>query len=133
MRTPALLGRLPTSPPHVGVDRSARAAPNHRQTRLVRRLAWRASRGISWTHGILRRSRGLFHTPLGRQARRVRGIFAGLSNTRWADVRCTRRLARSWVPHSSSLLHPPLAHSKIKQAWGWPSKGGHSDMMEVLC
>lgn len=82
MRTPALLGRLPTSPPHVGIDHSARAAPNLRQTRLTRRLVWRASHGISWTHSTLRRARGLFHTRLGRQARRVRGIYAGLSNSR---------------------------------------------------
>ena len=60
------------------------------QARPTPSLSWHASRRISRTRGTLRRSRGLFQTTrqtADRPSRGVRGIYAGLSNTRYAFQR----------------------------------------------
>jgi hypothetical protein len=82
MSTPASLGMILTSTPREGDDRNAWAATGLMQTRLRRHLARRTLRGILWDHGTLRRSRDLFPTTICRPPRRVRGVYAGLSNTR---------------------------------------------------
>ncbi len=82
MGTQALFGPVLPSPPRGRDGDSIRNPAALGQTRLTPSTASRASRRISWTRGTLRRSRGLFHTPSGRRPRRVRGIYAGLSNTR---------------------------------------------------
>ena len=82
MHTQALLGLVRPSPPRGRYGDSIRTAAAVRQTRLTPSTASRASRRIPWTHGTLRRSRGPFRTTLGRPPRRVRGICAGLSNSR---------------------------------------------------
>jgi hypothetical protein len=81
MRTQALLGPVLPSPRGRDGD-SIRTAPAVRQTCLTPSRAARGSRRISWTRGALRRSCAPFQATLGRPPRRVRGIYAGLSNTR---------------------------------------------------
>jgi hypothetical protein len=86
MRSQALLGRGLTSPT---CRHDANSLPPARAIRLVRLTpsrAARGARGISCAGGTLRRSQAHFQPTLGgRPLRRVRGIYAGLSNTRWAS------------------------------------------------
>ena len=83
MRSQALLGAGLTSPTCRPDANSLQPAPAIRLVRLTPSRAARGARRISWTGGTLRRSRAHFQPTLGRSSRRVRGIYAGLSNTRY--------------------------------------------------
>jgi hypothetical protein len=84
MHTPALLGAIRISPPRAGDGRPAWAAPGLRQTRLTRTLAWPSLRRITRTQCALPHLRRARSVVIGRPSRCDGGVYADLSNTRWA-------------------------------------------------
>jgi len=82
MRTQALLGPILESPLRERDADHARSAPPVRPVCLTPSTAWRASHRISWTRGTLRRWRGPAHNH-NRQTASDRGVYAGLSNTKF--------------------------------------------------
>ena len=85
MRSPFFTVTPVPSLPRTRDTATAQSSRRVRQVRLTPSIARRAVRGISCNHGTLRRSRGRFEPQLGRPPCRVHGIYAGLSNKRWAD------------------------------------------------
>ena len=83
MSTQAPIGSILTSTTCRGHLTRERHAQLVGQIRLKPRTGQRAMHTISRAGGTLRRSAGVAHTALGGPTRRVRGDYAGLSNTRF--------------------------------------------------
>jgi len=73
---------VPSLPRGHDMDSSG-TAPVVRQVRLTQSIALGLARPILRARDDLRPSRGPSQSALGRPARRVRGVYAGLSNTRF--------------------------------------------------
>ncbi len=82
MGTHAPIGSILTSTSRGGHVSRAQHAQVLGQIRLTPRTGLRATRTIARAGGTLRRSAGQAHAVLCRPLRRVRGDYAGLSNTR---------------------------------------------------